>query len=191
MNISVTGWNNLIDAEPLDPRAIIANVSLGASTTTFKRSTSFLQSSWGTNTVGFTGNANLQTLNPTEASTIAYASQWTLATKMVNTGASINGAVGKLVFAKAGTMWQNNIELAFGATNWTDVQLSLRDNLGTSGSFLNSATGAVPVFSFSGTLTGNQSLGITFLQPGVYSLVLVVSNAGTYSTFEMEVVVMA
>jgi hypothetical protein len=58
------------------------------------------------------------------------------------------------------------------------------------GSFAGSASGAVPVFSFSGVITGNAMLTITFPNPGTYSLVLVLDNAGTYSTFEMEIVVL-
>jgi hypothetical protein len=77
MNISTTGWNAFLAAQPIDPLSIIASVNLGASAGTYKRSTTFLQPSWGTNTVGFTGNnSNMTSLNTTDASTIAWAAQW-------------------------------------------------------------------------------------------------------------------
>jgi len=107
---------------------------------------------------------------------------------MVNVGASVNGSVSKIAFVKAGQYWDNQIEIAFGATNWTNVQLSFRDNLATSGVFANSASGAVPVFAFAGTITGNTTLHLTIPTAGTYSLVFVMNNAGTFSTFEVEIV---
>jgi hypothetical protein len=191
MNLSTTGWNAFSAALPIDPLTIISNCQIGATPGVWQRSTNFLQTSWGTNTVGFTGNiATVISLNPTDASTTAWAAQWVVQTKMVNVGAAINPAVSKIAFAKAGQYWQNNIEIGFGATNWTNVQLSFRDNLGTSGAFAGSANGAVPVFAFAGIITGNLSLAMTIPTAGTYSLVLVMDNAGTFSTFEMEIVAM-
>ncbi|MGI0134519.1 MAG: hypothetical protein ACREBW_06145 [Candidatus Micrarchaeaceae archaeon] len=56
------------------------------------------------------------------------------------------------------------------------------------GAFAGSASGAIPVFSFAGSFTGPQLLHLTIPNPGTYSLVLVMSNSGVYSTFEMEIV---
>ena len=108
---------------------------------------------------------------------------------MVNVSATLGPAMQKVVFLRAGAKWENQVEIAFGASNYTNVQLSFRDNLGTSGSFLNGSTGAVPVVTFSGTQTGNLVLHATILQPGNYSMVIVASTGGTFSTFEMEWVV--
>ena len=189
MNLSTTGWNSFVQAQPIDPLSIIANCSLGGIPGVWERSTNFFQTSWGTNSVGFTGNnTNLVSLNTTDATTVAFATQWAVQTKMVNIAAAINSAVSKIGFVKAGPNWQNNIEAGFGATNWTNVQLSFRDNLGTTGTFAGSASGAVPVFSFAGLITGNMILSLTIPNPGTYSLVLVMDNAGTWSTFEMEIV---
>lgn len=189
MNLSVTGWNSLVQAQPIDPLSAIANCILGATVGIWKRSTTFLEATWGTNTVAFSGaNTTVISLDTTDQTTVVQAAQFVVRTKMVNIGASINSSVNKIAFCKAGAYWQNQIEIAFGATNWTDVQLSFRDNLGTTGAFAGSASGAVPVFSFSGTITGNTVLYMTIPNPGTYSLVLVMSNAGTYSTFEMEIV---
>jgi hypothetical protein len=189
MNLSVNGWNSLIQAQPIDPLSVISNCILLATTGVWQRSTNFLQTSWGTNTVAFTGNnTTVSTLNPSDATTIAQAAQWVVRTKMTDAGASINSSVGKIAFAKAGPYWQNQFEIGFGVTNWTNVQLSFRDNLGTLGAFAGSASGAIPVFAFSGTFTGNQVLSMTFPNPGTYSLVLVMDNAGVWSTFEMEIV---
>jgi len=56
MNLLTTGWNSLVAAQPIDPLSVISNVALTGVIGTWQRSTNFLQSSWGTNTVGFTGN---------------------------------------------------------------------------------------------------------------------------------------
>lgn len=189
MNLSTSGWNSFVQAQPLDPLSIIANCALGGAIGIWQRSTNFLQASWGSNTVAFTGNSTtLTSLDTTDASTIALAAQWVTQTKMVNVGAGVNPSVSKIGFIKAGPLWQNAIEIGFGATNWTNVQLSLRDNLGTTGVFAGSGTGAVPAFTFSGIVTGNTVLYLTIPRPGAYSLVLVMNNAGTYSTFEMEII---
>jgi hypothetical protein len=193
MNLSVNGWNALTAAPPIDPATIISNCFLGATQGIWQRSTNFLQTSWGTNTIAFTANTTVTTLlslNTTDATTVAQAAQWVVQTGMVNIGTAINPAVEKIVFMKAGPYWQNNVQIAFGATNWTNVQLSFRDNLGTLGAFAGSANGAVPVFAFAGTITGATTLSLTIPKAGTYSLVLVLDNAGAWSTFEMEVVAM-
>ena len=90
---------------------------------------------------------------------------------------------------RAGKNWQNKIEIAFGASTYNNVQLTVRDNLGTSGQFLNSATGSVPVISFGNGITGNQVLSLPVLQPGVYNMVLVMETGASWSAFEMEWIV--
>ncbi|MGI0134518.1 MAG: hypothetical protein ACREBW_06140 [Candidatus Micrarchaeaceae archaeon] len=103
MNLSTSGWNAFVQAQPLDPLSIIASCQLGGATGVWERSLTFLQSRWGTNTVGYTGNnTTLISLNGTDATTITFAQQWTVQTKMVNVGANINGAVSKIGFVKAG-----------------------------------------------------------------------------------------
>jgi hypothetical protein len=188
MNLQTTGWNALLASQPIDPLNAIANCSLGATAGAYKRSTTFLQAAWGANAVAFTGVAGLISLNTTDASTVAWASQWVTQTKMADAAASINSSISKVAFVKAGPYWNNQLEIGFGGINYTDVQLSFRDNLGTTGAFAGSASGAVPVFSFAGNHTGTELLSMTIPNPGTYSLVLVMNNAGTYSTFEMEIV---
>jgi hypothetical protein len=191
MNIAVQSWQDLQIAMPVDPKSIIANASLVVTQGIYTRSTTFLEAAWAASPLAFTGNnTQLITLNGTDASTIADAAQWTLNHQMVNVAANIPTSLNKLVFLRAGKAWQNQIEINFGASTYTSVQLSFRDNLGTSGQFLNSATGAVPVISFSGGITGNKVLNLTLTQTGVYSMVLVMVTGGNWSAFEMEWVVL-
>lgn len=191
MNIQAQSWQDITLAQPLDPRSIILNCSVAGAGGAFARSTTFLQPSWGTNPFAFTGsNTNVTSLDSTDASTTVDAAQWSFAHQMVNGSSALGPALRKMIFLRAGRLWQNNVELNLGGANYTDVQLSLRDNLGTSGTFLNGSAGTIPVVAFPGTLTGTVILRITIFQPGVYSMVIVANNAGTYSTFEMEWVVL-
>ncbi len=192
MNISTTGWQDISLATPLDPRSIVANAILSATSGAFTRSTNFLQATWGTNPFVYTGNnTKVVSLDTTDALSVQDAAQWTFAHQMVNSSATLGPALQKVVFLRAGNKWDNQVEINLGVSNYTNVQLSFRDNLGTSGAFLNGSTGAMPVVSFSGTQTGVLVLHLTLLQPGNYSMVIVASTGGTFSTFEMEWVVLA
>ena len=167
------------------------SLELGAVGGTFLRSTSVLQSAWTASSLAFTGNnTTVTSTDTTDASTITDAAQWSFTHQMVNVAANIPPAMNKIVFMRAGNPFQNNVEIAFGAPNFNSVQLTFRDNLGTSGQFLNSATGSVPVISFGNGITGNQVLSLPVLQPGVYSMVLVMTTGGNWYAFEMEWIVL-
>lgn len=189
MNINVQGWQNLQVATPIDPKSVILNAAMNFTQGIFTRSINFLEAAWSASPLAFTGNNNkLNSLNGTDASTVAEAIQWTFDHQMVNVAANIPTAMNKLIFARAGKYWDNQFEINFGASTYNNVQLSFRDNLGTSGQFLNSASGAVPVISFGNSITGVQLLHFTFSQPGVYSLVLVMQTGANWSAFEIECV---
>jgi hypothetical protein len=186
MNLQATGWNALVAAQPIDPLQVIASCQLSGAIGVYTRSTTFLQGALGTNTLKFSGNSSVVALDTTDASQQILATQWALKTKM--TTSLSNSPVGKIAFVKAGALYDNVLEITLGATNWTDVQLSFRDNLATTGYYFGSATPAVPVFSFAGTHTSAENLHLTIPNPGTYSLVLVLSNSGSYSAFEMEII---
>lgn len=78
------------------------------------------------------------------------------------------------------------ISLAFGGVTYNDLQLSFRDNAGTRGD----AQGTIPVISWTGSFTGNQTLGLVFKQPGKVVLMLrAINAAGDWSAFEMEIII--
>ena len=84
MNIFTPSWSDFQYAQPLDPRSIISFCSLGTTQGVFKRSMTFQQPAWGTNTLAFTGNnSSLVSLDTTDAQTTVYAQQWTFAHKMM------------------------------------------------------------------------------------------------------------
>ena len=152
--------------------------------------TNVLQTSWGTSPLAFTGNNTALASNDgTDASTIVDAQQWTFNHQMVNVGANIPPSMSKVIYLRAGKIWFNNFEINFGASSYNNVQLTFRDNLATSGQFLNAATGSVPTVNFGNGITGNHTLSVAITQPGVYNMVLVMVTGGVWSAFEMEWIV--
>jgi hypothetical protein len=191
MNISAQSWQDLQVAPPIDPKSIILGASLGGAGGTFTRSTNVLQAAWVASPVAFTGaNTKIISADTTDASTTIDAIQWTFNHQMVNAAANIPPALAKTVFLRAGVIWDNQIEINLSGGTCNNVQLTFRDNLGTSGTFLNSAIGAVPVISFGSGLTGTLVLHLSLLQPGTYSMALIMVIAGNWSAFEMEWIVL-
>jgi hypothetical protein len=192
MNIQSQSWQDLQVANPIDPKSIIPYAALGATIGTFVRSTNALEAAWVASSLAFTGNnTKVISSDTTDQSTVVDAQQWTFTHQMVNVAANIPPSMNKVVFLRAGKNWTNQVEIAFGAPNYNNVQLTFRDNIGTSGQFLNSATGSLPVISFGNGITGNQVLALPILQPGVYNIVMVMLTGGNWSTFEMEWIVVS
>jgi hypothetical protein len=132
----------------------------------------------------------LVSLDTTDATTQAYANQWNASHQMVNVANNIPPTLSKVAFLKAGPNWDNAIGINFGASSYNNVQLTLRDNLGTSGQFLNGSTGSIPAFLYGNSITGVQIMHVTVAMPGVYSVVLGMLLSGNWSTFEMEWIVL-
>jgi hypothetical protein len=189
MNIAVQSWQDLQVAMPIDPRSVILNTSLGATPGAFTRSTNLLQSAWVASPLVYT-TAMLASLDGTDATTQVDAAQWNASHQMVNVGGNIPPSLNKVVFMRAGRIWDNIITINFGVSTYNSVQLTFRDNLGTSGQFLNGATGAVPAFSFGNSITGVQLLHVTVLQPGIYSMVIGMVLSSNWNAFEMEWIVL-
>ncbi|HET9137376.1 MAG TPA: hypothetical protein VFO76_12120 [Candidatus Kapabacteria bacterium] len=157
----------------------------------FSRSTTYLQAGWVASPFAYTGTPICTSLHSDDLSTVADAAQWNVAHQVINVAANIPPSMQKVAFLRGGTQWQMTIPINFAGSNHDNVQLSFRDNVASAGDFLNSATGVIPVFSFSGTFTGVNNLIITFKQTGRYVLGLVHHNAssGNWSMFEMEFVI--
>ena len=190
-NNQVQSWYDLPTTEPMDPRDLIANAVLGVAQGAFLRSTTFLQAAWSASPLAFTGTPVCTTLNTDNVGMVANAAQWTMAHQIINVSANIPPPMQKVAFVRGGTQWEMTLPIAFGGSNYDNVQIGFRDNVASAGDFLNSATGTIPVLSFTGTFTGNNSLRITFKQMGRYSLAIVAHNTGSgvWSMFEMEFIV--
>ncbi|MEI8133511.1 MAG: hypothetical protein WCH46_00370 [bacterium] len=192
MNIQTQGWQDLQVAQPIDPKSIILSVALNSTTGTWQRSTNALQTTWaGTNALAFTGNnTSVASYDLTDGATVVDAAQWTIAHQMVNASSNIPPSMNKVVFVRAGEIWDNKLEINFGASSYNNVQLTFRDNLGTSGQFVNGATGGVPVYNFGNGITGNQILHLTLLRPGVYNMVFLMVLSSNWSTYDFQLIVL-
>jgi hypothetical protein len=191
MNLSAGSWQDLQVAAPIDPKSVLQYATLGVTLGSFTRSTTVLQAAWVASTIAPTGNnTKVMSLDTTDAATTADANQWTFTHQMTNAAAAIPSAMNKVMFLRAGKIWDNQIELAFGGSTYDSVQLTFRDNLGTTGQFLNSATGAVPVINFGNGHTGNKVMHLSIITPGTYSVVLVMVTGGNWSAYEMEWIVL-
>jgi hypothetical protein len=113
-----------------------------------------------------------------------------LSTKWVNVAATVPPMMTKIAFARAGAMWDNQFEINFGGSSYTNVYLSLRDNFGTSGTYVNAGNGGVPVLSFGSGITGLQILHLTFVQPGTYLMDISMNISTQFNAFEMEMIVL-
>jgi len=158
---------------------------------TFTRATNALGGTWGANPIVFTGsNTKLNSLDTTDASTVAMAAQWTATHQMVNAAANIPPALANIAFGKAGASLDNQYEFNFGASSYNNGYLGFTDNLGTSGVFMNGSTGAIPVYSLGNGLTGIHSLHLTFAQPGTYNLSISMTLSGTNYAFGIQFIIL-
>jgi hypothetical protein len=189
----VGGWQDLQVTDPIDPKSILVNASLGATAGSYLRSTNALQAAWVGTTLAFTGNVantKVSSLDTTDAATTVNALQWTFARQMVNVGANIPPVLARTIFLRAGGIWDNQFEIAFGGATYNNVQLTFLQNLATSGQFLNAATGSIPVINFGNGFTGNLVMHVNLMQPGIYQMGLIMTTGGNWSVFDMEWVVL-
>ncbi len=188
---SVMSWYDFPVMSPLDPRNVIANSFLGPTQGVFKRSSTFLQPAWVASPWAFTAPASCVSLHLDDQLEVNNAAQWTFSHQIFNNAASLPIPLRKVLFMRGGTQWEMDISIDFGADTYSDVQLSLRDNGGTSGDFEDAATGTVPTIFFSGTFTGVQIFRVTISQFGRIAAAFVAKDneTGQYSMFEMEWVI--
>jgi hypothetical protein len=192
MNGNAQSWLDLPVMQPMDPRDLIANVQLFATQGAFSRSSTYLQAGWVASPFVYTGTPICTSLHSDDLSTVNDAAQWNVAHQVINVAATIPPSMQKVAFMRGGTQWQMTLPINFGGSNHDNVQVSFRDNVSSAGTFLNSATGTIQAFTFSGTFTGVNNLLITFKQTGRFVLGLVHRNAssGNWSMFEMEFVIL-
>ena len=186
-------WYDLAVRLPGEIRDFIADAYLNLTQATFSRSTTYLQTAWFTNTISLGATASCSTLRTDQGGMAADAAQWNLSHQIVNTSATLQPPLKRIVFLRGGSDWQMKLQLVFGGTTYTDIQLSFRDNGTSSGDFIGGSSGSIPVVKFAGNFTGNVDLLLTLKQFGTFPMMLVVKNNATaeYSVFELEFVVVS
>jgi hypothetical protein len=185
-------WYDLPIAKPSDPRRLIRNASLNSTQGVFLRSSTFSHpsGSWNTSPLTLNGTPTCATLWTDNQLAVAEAAQWNFMHGTKSVDPNISPLLSDLIFLKAGDAWVMAIPLSAGATTLTDIELSYRDNAATSGSYVGTSAGGVPVISFTGSFTGNLNLNITLAKGGRTQLALrAIDNAGNYSMFGLECII--
>lgn len=189
MNSVPQSWYDLSIIPPIDPRLLIADARIGSTQATFNRSNDFNVSTWGTNSVVLTGNTLCEAWETDNLWKVEDAAQWTMSHQTGNFASTIAPPLRKIVFLRGGRQWKNTLEVDLGATTFTEIQLSFRDNAASAGNFAGAGPGTIPVFEWTGSFTGTIDLVLSFLDMGRYSMVLKLRDGGNNSMFEMEFII--
>ncbi len=197
--MSAQSWLDLILSPTMDPRGLVSNTSFSTGPGAFLRSTNWLQAvAWVSppmkvSAPGVGTTSNIMAVNPQDFTSIEAAATWNATHAMTTNNAQLPLVAEGLMFLRSGTNFQNNLFFDItGGTTLVGVQLSFRDNSYTAGDFTAGATGTIPVFDFgAGPFSGaGKQMTVTLLQPGRFSMGLrLVDNAGNYSMFPMEWIV--
>lgn len=188
-------WYDMPIITPIDPRALIANVHLGTDMGQFLRSSTFINppGTYITNPFVLASGSLCGALETDNQQRVADAAQWTFSHGIKNTDPNPAPPILPIIFLRGGNRWQNTININLGASNYSDLQLSFRDNAASTGNFTGSGTGSIPVISFTArAYTGNVGLKVTLTQYGRFRMILRAidpANANNYSMFEMEWIV--
>ncbi len=187
-NGPVNSWYDWAHQMPANILDLVAMAQLGAMPGLFQNSTTFNTPpvAWTASGIAYSGEPVVTALATDSGLATNFANQYNFSREQRNQSALLAPPLQKVIFARAGTQWENLITLAFGGVTYNDLQLSFRDNAGTRGD----AQGTIPVISWTGSFTGNQQLGLVFKQPGQISLMLrAINAAGDWSAFEMEIII--
>ncbi len=185
-NDPVNSWYDWAHQMPVNILDLVAMAQLGGMPGTFLNSTTFNTPpvAWTASGIAYSGEPLVAALATDSGLAINNANQYNFSHEQRNQSALLAPPLQKVIFARAGTEWENLITLALGGVTYTDLQLSFRDNAGTRGD----AQGTIPVISWTGSFTGNQQLGLVFKQRSQVSLMIRAINAASdWSAFEMEI----
>lgn len=170
-------------AEILD---LITMARLGGTAGTFLNSTTYNTPpvAWTANGIAYNSEPITVALATDSGLAMNHAGQFNFSHDLRNQSALLAPPLQKVIFARAGTQWENQIGIAFGGVTYNDLQLIFRDNAGTRGD----ASGTIPVISWIGSFTGNSTLGLTFKELGhVFLMIRAISSTGDWSAFELEI----
>ena len=185
-NTPIRSWNDWPHQCPTDIRDIISYIKIDSTIGEYKNSDTFKPSgeTWNTNTVTYGTNASLKANRSDDNQMNAEATQWNTQSKSLPDDPDIPPALKKVAFIRSGEEWYTTIEIDFGGTTYTDIEISFRNNAATRGD----AQGTIPVYSFTGTTwTGTKTLYVTLKHPGDFILGMrLIDDSSNYYFCEME-----
>ncbi len=180
-------WIDWAHAMPIDPATLIQNAVIGSTAGVPTNSTNFNNSTWGTSTVGIKSGSTptCTALETTNAQMIANAAAWQFAALTNNASATLAPPLLKAIFFRGGPQWQMTLPLDFGATTYTNLQLSFLDNAGTRGD----AQATVPVIQWAGSFSGATTLLLTLKAFGQFTMGLRCDTGSAVSMYESRWIV--
>lgn len=184
---NIQSWYDFAHICPKDPMELITDAKLNSVQGVYLDSGTMLDppgGTWTANTAQI-GTAPVITANGTDSQQkVEDAVMWNFRHLTKSDNTAIAPALEKLIFLRAGRDWTNTIQIDFGGTTYTDIQLTFRNNSATRGD----KQGTVPVISFTGSSwTGTQDLEVILLKPGLVQMGMrLIDNSSNWYYFEME-----
>jgi hypothetical protein len=190
-NGMINSWIDWAKTPPQNPQDIIANATLQATQGIYVNSSTFATPS-GAGTaatpISLASAPTVVALGTDNLLNVTNAADWMFSHLTANTSTDLARPLQKVIFLRGGVGWKNEINLDFGASTYTDVQLSFRDNAGTRGDM----TGTIPAISFIGSFTDVQKLSLTLKTTGVAVMgIRLIHSGGAYSMYESEWIIVA
>ncbi len=193
---SIQSWNDFQNMAPMDPRDLIAYITLGASPVvgTWYLSDTFIAPTSGSVWIAspITMNAeNTITTNSADQNQMVFeATSWNMLNKTTDTATTVAPPLRKAVFMRSGLQWTNTLPIGLGSSPaFTEIQISFLENAATRGDM----QGTVSVFRWAaGPYSGPSSVQFVFKNPGRYTLgILGINNASTpeWSMFELDIII--
>jgi hypothetical protein len=175
-------WIDWLHAMPIDPFSLIQNAVIGSTAGVLTNSTNFNSSTWAASTVGLKSGSTptCTALETTNAQMVANAAQWQFSHLTNNVAATLATPLLKAVYLRGGPQWQMTLPLDFGATTYTNLQLSFLDNAGTRGD----AQGSVPVIQWTGSFSGATTLLLSLQAFGQFTMGLRCDTGSVVSMYE-------
>ncbi len=179
---SAQSWYELQQAQPMNPFDLIQNATIGGTAGVSTNSNNYNNSTWAANTVGLSAAPQCSALETTNAQMTADAAQWNFSHMTSNSASTIPPPLLNHVYMRGGPQWAMTLPLSFGATTYTNLQLSLLHNAATRGD----AQGTVPVIQWTGSFSGNTTLSLTLKNFGRYTLGLRCDTGSAVSMYQSD-----
>jgi hypothetical protein len=186
-NGPVQSWYDIFQLDPVNPLDLVANAELNNVAGAYANSTNYLSpGTWVASPAQIQQDPTVTSLATDQTATVAAAQQWNFQHQSADILTTLAPPLRKILFLKAGTSWENNIQITLsGGGTYDQFYLSFRDNAGTRGD----SQGAVPVIAWTGlALAGTVTLDVVLRKVGqaVMGLVMHNNTSGDWSMFEME-----
>ncbi|MBR9977713.1 MAG: hypothetical protein KFH87_06445 [Bacteroidetes bacterium] len=181
----VRSWYDLASICPEDPRNLIADATLAATTGELYNSSTFADQTWATTPLSILSTPKVSALGTDDAQKVADAKQWEFSHLTWNDDANLAIPLQKVIFLRGGTDWTNALSIAFEGTPIEEVQISFLNNAATRGD----KQGTIPVIRWAdGSWSGTVSLTLVLRKYGQYTLGIWTYDGTNYAMYELIII---